>query len=190
MTDRTQHDMRHKLPWRLIGWSIPMLLLLLPLVTGAPWTLSDYVVMGAMFLVAGMGVEFAVRASGDTAYRLAAATAIATAFLLVWVNLAVGFLGDEDNPANLIFIAVLAVAIGGAFLARFEAAAMTRAMLAAAAGQALAGVAGLAAGWASPGNSGIYEVVMGTSLFTGLWLVSAGLFGTAARRQRDREARP
>ena len=70
--------------------------------------------MGMMFLIAGIGVECAVRASGDTAYRLGAGAAIATAFLLIWVNVAVGFLGDEGNPANLMFVAVLWVASAAA----------------------------------------------------------------------------
>ena len=39
--------------------------------------------------------------------------------------------------------------------------------------QTLAGIIGLAAGFASPGYGGVYEVVMGTSLFGGLWLLAA-----------------
>jgi hypothetical protein len=186
MTDPdNDRNLRRSPPWRIIGWSIPILLLLLPLIAGAPWTLSDFVLMGLMFLVAGIGVEWAVRASGDTAFRLGAGTAIATAFLLIWVNLAVGFLGDEGNPANLMFAAVLSVAFGGGFLAHFRASGLARAMVAAAACQLVVGIVALVAGWASPGRAGLYEVVMGTSLFAGMWLVSAGLFATAARRQRD-----
>ena len=54
-------------------------------------------------------------------------------------------------------------------------------MLAAATAQMLAGAIGFAAGWASPGAQGVYEVVMGTSLFTALWLGSAALFLKASR---------
>ena len=39
---------------------------------------------------------------------------------------------------------------------------------------------GLAGGFASPGAGGLYEVVMGTTLFGSMWLVSAGLFRKAA----------
>jgi len=35
-------------------------------------------------------------------------------------------------------------------------------------------------GWASPGSEGVYEVVLGTGLFTPLWLLSAWLFRKAA----------
>jgi len=54
-------------------------------------------------------------------------------------------------------------------------------MAAAAAAQLFAGVVGLAAGWASPGGAGIYEMVVGTSLFGALWLIAAGMFRIAAR---------
>ena len=44
MTDpiHDQTKRRRSPPWRIIGWSIPIVLLLLPLVAGAPWTLSDF----------------------------------------------------------------------------------------------------------------------------------------------------
>ena len=176
-------DAKRNIPWRLIGWAVPVLLLLLPLVTGAPWTLSDYVVMGALFGIAGLGIELAVRASGDIVYRAGAGVAVVTAFLLIWVNLAVGFLGDEGNPANLMFFIMLGVALVGAFLADFRAAGLARTMFATAVCQVGVGAVGLAAGFASPGNDGIYEVFMGTSLFAGLWLIAAWLFRKAARRE-------
>lgn len=166
--------------WRLVGWSIPLLLLALPYVTGAPWTLSDYVFMGVLFAIVGSLLELAVRASGSIFYRAGAGVAVAASFLLIWVNAAVGFLGDEDNVANLIFLGVIAVALLGAVIARFRAAGMARAMFAAAAAQLLAGVVGLAAGFASPGSQGLYEVTLGTGLFGGLWLVAAMLFRKAS----------
>ena len=47
--------------------------------------------------------------------------------------------------------------------------------------QVLAGAIGLAAGWASPGADGLYEVVIGTSAFGAAWLISDALFRVAAR---------
>ena len=46
------------------------------------------------------------------------------AFLTIWVNLAVGMIGAEDNPYNLLFIGLLvAVALGG-FAVRLKPSAM------------------------------------------------------------------
>lgn len=173
------------LPWRLIGWGAVALILLLPLVMGAPWTLFDYIVAGALLGGAGLVLELVVRASGSLAYRAGAGLAVAAAFLLVWVNGAVGFLGNEDNPANLIFAGVIAVAVLGSVISGFKARGMALAMFAAAAAQVAVGVIAWTQGWTSPGSAGLYEVVMGTCVFGALWLVSGGLFRLAASRSAE-----
>jgi hypothetical protein len=172
---------------RAAGWGFAAFLLLLPFVAmqvsdAVRWGAGDFVLFGAMLLIAGGVAELISRRSANGFYRAGASVAVAAGFLLVWVNLAVGFLGSEDNPANLMFAGVIAVAIGGAFLSHFRPAGMVKAMIAAALAQALVGVVGLGAGLASPGAAGTYEVIMGTTLFGGLWLIAAGLFGEAARR--------
>ena len=111
---------------------------------------------------------------------------VAAGFQLVWANLAVGFLGDEDSPANLMFLAMLAVALAGSLVARLRARALARTMASTAAAQVVVGGFGYFAGFASPGGDGIYEIVMGTTLFAGLWLTAAWSFHKAAR---DRECR-
>ncbi|QPQ54263.1 hypothetical protein IC614_07785 [Allosphingosinicella flava] len=176
----TRMQGRKGFSWRPIGWGGAAFLLTLPLVAGAPWTLSDYVIMGLMLGVAGLVIELAVRTSGNRAYRGGATLAVAASFLLVWVNGAVGLLGSENNPANLLFFGVIAIAAAGSAMAGFRAAGMARAMFAAAAAQAAIGVAALIWPLGSPGYQGIYEAVMGTILFSAFWLGSAGLFRRAA----------
>jgi hypothetical protein len=139
------------------------------------------VVMGALLGGSGLVLELATRKANSLLYRLGVTTAVATSFLLVWVNLAVGFLGDEGNPANLMFLGVITVAAAGAVLARSRPRAMAGAMGIAAGAQVLAGAVGFVAGWSSPGAQGVYEVVMGTILFSALWLGSAALFWKAGR---------
>ena len=175
-------------PWRIIGWGGAAALLALPAVAmrftdEVVWTASDFAVMGAMLLLAGLALEGLVRASRSWPYRLGAGIAVLAGFGLVWVNLAVGFLGDEGNPANLMFLAVLAVAVGGAALSHARSAGMAGTMLAAAAVQVLVAGVGYAAGWASSGSAGVFEVVMGSTLFGGLWLLAAALFSWAARNE-------
>jgi hypothetical protein len=165
---------RRGIPWRIAAWGTAALLLLLPLVANAPWTASDFVFMGVLLGSVGLAFELAVR-KGNAAYRMGAGAALAATFLIVWVNGAVGMIGSEDNPYNLLFGGVLLVALVGAILARFEPAGMSRAMVAAAIAQALVGAFGLSADL--PG--GILSIG-----FAGLWLVAAALLRSAAREQR------
>lgn len=163
---------------RAIVWGAAAFLLLLPLaamqVTAeVAWDAADFVLMGALLLAACGGYELAARASGGRTHRAAVAAELATAFLLVWTNLAVGLIGSERDPANLLFAGVLAVAAAGAFTARLRPAAMARAMLATAAAQGLVAALALAAGWTSG--------VLPTLFFVPLWLGSAWLFRRAAR---------
>jgi hypothetical protein len=173
------------MPWRAIGWGGAALLLLIPLATGAPWTLSDFILMGVFLGGAGLMLELAMMASRNMAFRLGAILAVLTAFLLIWVNGAVGFLGDENNPANLMFFGVLAVAVLGACIAGFRSAGMAAALFATAGAQIAVGVIALVWRMGSPGYHGVYEAVMGTSVFAGLWLLSAAFFRHAARHQAD-----
>ena len=62
------------------------------------------------------------------------------------MNLAVGIIGTEDNPANLMYGGVLAVGIVGAIIARFQPHGMARALVATALAQALVAVIALIAG--------------------------------------------
>lgn len=175
-------------PWRIAGWGGLAFLLLLPAIamqftSEVDWDETDFIIIGIMLGLAGLGVEGAVRSSDHVAYRAGAVVAVGSIFLLTWVNLAVGFLGDEDNPANLMFAAVVGVAIIGSIFARFRPAGMAVAMTATMGTQILAGAVGLIAGLGSPGWQGIYEAVMGTGLFSALWFLAASLFRTAAKAQ-------
>jgi hypothetical protein len=174
--------------WRYAGWGLAAALLALPFVAmqvtdEVDWGISDFITFGVMLIVAGGMVELAARQSGNGFYRAGAGVAVAAAFLLVWVNLAVGFLGSEKNDANLMFGGVIAVALGGAIIADFRAPGMVKAMVATALAQALVGGIALAAQLGSAGAAGLYEVAVGTALFGALWLLSAWLFRKAAARQ-------
>jgi len=166
--------------WSLAIWGTAALLLLLPAVamqftSEVNWTASDFIVMGAMLTVACGTYELAARMTGNTWYRAAVGIAIATAFLTVWVNGAVGMLGSEDNPANLLFGVVLAVGLIGAVVARFRSRGMARAMEAAAVAQAAMTVYALVGGYA--------EVVLHVGFFIIPWVLSAQLFRNVAREQ-------
>lgn len=179
--------------WRVAAWSAAALLLLLPLVAmqftdEVNWSAADFVVFGAMLAGAGGAFELAARMTRNTAYRAAVGVALAAAFLLVWANGAVGIIGSEDNPANLMFGGVLAVGLIGATVARFRPRGMARALVATALAQALVAVVAAVAGMG--------YIFVATAFFGALWLASAWLFRRAdapeppARESRGRPAAP
>jgi hypothetical protein len=159
------------------------LLVLLPLAAmvftdEVNWAPSDFAVLGAMLFCACGAWELAARMTSKSAYQAAVGVALATAFILVWINLAVGIIGSEDNPANLMYGGVLAVALIGALIARFQPLGMARALAATALAQASVAVIALLAGLGSTGPS-----LFLAGFFAALWLLSAWLFRKAAREQ-------
>ncbi|MES2445252.1 MAG: hypothetical protein V4574_20700 [Pseudomonadota bacterium] len=110
-------------------------------------------------------------------YRIGVTLALAVAALQVWMNLAVGIVGNEDNPANLGFYLVVVTAGACAFTARFQAEGMARAMVATAGVQALLALVLATA----PSNARDAQTVLVLSGgFTALWLVAAALFWRSA----------
>lgn len=181
MASKAVDGARRLNPWRIIGWGGAGAVLLLPLVLRAPWTLSDYVFAGAVFAILGGTFELAARRSGSKWYRAGVAVALGTTFLLIWINGAVGMIGDEDNPANLMFLVVILIAIAGAIGARFEARGMARAMIVAAAAQMLVMLIVIAnrLGAAEPPFYPALPLML--TGFALPWLLSAWLFARAAR---------
>jgi hypothetical protein len=172
--------------WRTVPWAIAVFLLLLPLVAmqftdEVDWDETDFIVMGALLFGACGAFELAARMTGDTAYRAAVGIAVVAVFLLMWINLAVGIIGSEDNPANLMYFGVLAVGIGGAFIARFRPNGMARALVATALAQGLVAVITLVTGLGSEGENWPQVIVVLNGFFAALWLGSAWLFRKAAR---------
>ncbi|HYI39443.1 MAG TPA: hypothetical protein VE053_03905 [Allosphingosinicella sp.] len=124
--------------------------------------------------------------SGRIAYRIGAAVALGAGALQVWMNLAVGIVGNEDNPVNLGFYLVVVAAGACAFTARFQAKAMARAMLAVAGMQALlALVIATAPSTVRDDPKGALGVLVLSGIFAALWLSAAALFHKSARAQGD-----
>jgi hypothetical protein len=178
--------------WRVAGWGGAAALVLLPwlamqVTDEVNWSPADFVIAG--LLVAGVGaiLEAAVRRTDSRCYRAAVAVALAAAFLLVWVNGAVGIIGSEENPANLLYGGVLVVAIAGAVLARGRPAGMAPAMYATALAQMFVAATAAILGWGLPG-SGPLEVLALNGSFAVLWLVAARLFRRATRAGTSAES--
>lgn len=170
-------------------WVVPLVLLLVPLtasrfVDGWNWGVAGYVLAWAMMTGVGFVYTLVARRSGHLAYRLATGIALATAFLIVWGTMAVGFIGSEDNPANMMYGGVLLVGMIGALIARFTAAGMAAAMVATALAQLLVPVIALVI-WPDDFGPGVVRVFALNAAFALLFAVSAGLYLFADRSPRD-----
>lgn len=168
---------------------VPSCVLLIPAVAmltkadGWHWDVGSFV--SAWVLMAGVGFayKFITRKAGGLAYRSAAGLALAAAFLLFWVNAAVGLIGSEDNPANLMYAGVVLIGAIGATLARYEAMGMARAMASAAAAQFFVPVVAL---WLRPDDfsPGVGPVFGLNFFFVFVFAASALLFRQSADPQR------
>jgi hypothetical protein len=187
MTANVQSDDWRQSPWRLLLWAVPTALLITPAAMmvreadGWQWGPFDFV-FAAILLYGATGlVDLAIRKRVSTPYRLGAGLAVLAAFLLIWINGAVGVIGNEDNPANLVFIGIIVVALAGSVLARFEARGMARAMLAAFVLNVAVAAAVPIFAWGAgerPGAIGLMMLIGGFAL---MWGLSSALFAKAAR---------
>lgn len=172
------------------------LILLLPLlgnlfVDGFNWSPLDFVVWGGMLFAAGLAYQFVAGKGGTRAYRTAVGISCVTGFILIWINAAVGIIGD--GPVNLLYLGVIAVGFGGALIARFEPRGMALALFATAVAQmavpAIALVIWKAGGQEllsdpnsphSPFHPGVGPVFGLNGVFAALWVVAGLLFRRAA----------
>jgi hypothetical protein len=140
------------------------------------WDPADFLLVGLMLAAACGAWELAMRKTGSRAYAAGAIVAAGTAFLLVLVNGAVGIVGSEDDPANLLFFGVLTLALGGAIVVRFRPEGMARTLAVTAGAQVAAGALAAAMVRDVPGFA------LGTAMFVPLWLLSSRLFARAAAK--------
>jgi hypothetical protein len=167
-------------PWRVALGGAAASLLLLPAVAmqftaEVNWDEADF--LFAAVLIGGLALllDLAMRKSPNGFYRAGIGAALAVAFLTIWSNAAVGMIGSEDDPLNLMFAGVVGIALLGAILARFRSQGMARTTALAAAAQLIA--SGI--GFFVDARGGIFS-----AMFAGLWLLSAFLFREAGRGVR------
>lgn len=132
--DPTQ--IRHHIFWRTVRWFVwggAAALLSLPLIamqfTGeVQWTALDFAVMGTMLLLVCAAFELTMRVADSHAFVIGAAAGTVAAFLVTWANLAVGMIGEPEDPRNLWFMGAVLVALLGAAASRLKARGLALAM--------------------------------------------------------------
>jgi hypothetical protein len=136
---------------------------------GVNWGPLDFATMGVLILGAGLLFEYASSRGGSVAHRAAVGIAVLAGLGLIWVNLAVGMMDVE--PANLMYVLVLFVALVGAAIGRFEPREASIAMFATAGAHVVVTAIALIA------NLG--PTVLADAFFVAAWVASGLLFKQA-----------
>ena len=174
--------------WRVARWGIATALLLTPAVMMQVsddwnWGPASFLLAGVMIFGPILAYERTARLWPNLAYRGGVATALVVSFLLIWINLAVGILG-EDNPINFSFFLLVMASGVGAFAARLRPDCMARAMFGTAVMQGLLALAIATAPSAANEPRGAAGALVLCGFFAAMWLVSAALFHKAGREGR------
>jgi hypothetical protein len=131
-----------------------------------------------MLFGAGVTYELAARLGG-LAYQAGAVAALGTGVVTMWVTGAVGIIGSENNPGNLLYLATVVVAIAATIIARGRADRMGWAMGLTALATIAAPIIAYA-GVAQPQSDVMApEVFIATAVLAAGWAVSGFFFSTA-----------
>jgi hypothetical protein len=160
---------------------VPTAILLIPAaamlykVEGWAWSPADFVIMWLLIAGSIAAYKFVASKAPNFYYRVAAAIAVTTGLVLVWVNGAVGLIGSEDNPANTMYAGVIVLGLIGAALARLQPLGMARALFVTAVAQFLVPVIALVI-WRPDFSPGVMQVFALNFCFVLLFAGAALLF--------------
>lgn len=189
-----QTPLPRPLPRGLLPALVTLALLAIPLVamqytSEVQWDPPDFVIMGTLLFATGLGLEWAIRHRSSLALRAAWAMALLSTFLITWVNMAVGLLGGESNPVNMLLLTVPVLGIIGASLARLQPRGMALVLLAMAALHLALTTVAFFQGW-RPLRQGPIDIWAPNGFFITLYLVAALLFWSSTSPVRSILFRP
>ncbi len=186
---RIRSTVRRQMAYIFLG---TVALLMIPLIamqftSEVNWSPSDFIVMGVMLFSAGLTYILISKMRDNLTYRLGVGIAVVTGFVLVWMNLAVGLIGSEDNPLNMMYFGVLLIGILGALLSLFRPRGMMYSLYATAIAQFLVPFIGLLIRGLQMDPvdmlPGVFGIIILNTFFAMLFLVSATLFRIAAKTE-------
>ena len=172
---------------RLIMWAVIVVLILLipllmqfqPFTDEVQW--NEAIAYAVIFIALGGFYELSRWLKTQSRkYHIAFNGGFLGILLLGWVSGAVGIIGSENQPVNLMYWAVPTILLIGSLISRMKPRGMAYALFAAAAVQFLVPVVALIISpEVSWGNAGVIGVFVVNSIFALIFAVSAMLFRKA-----------
>lgn len=142
------------------------------------WTFFDFVFAGTFIFGIGLTYQLIARRGPTAHYRVATGLPLVATFLLVWVDGAVGIIGSEDNPANLLYGGVLAILFFGSVIADLKPKGMSRVLYTTALAHILVPVIAFIF-WRPDFGLGVVYVFILNAIFSLLWIASGIYYGRA-----------
>ena len=171
---------KRRVVWGIVGVLIVMLPVAMQFTDEVQW--NEAVAYGIILLIVGGFFElWQWLKTRELTYRIAFGVGLAGLLLLGWVSGAVGIIGSENQPVNLMYWAVPAVLLVGSLISRFKPRGMAYTLFATAVVQVLIPIVALTISQqVSWGNAGVVGVFVFNSIFALLFLGSALLFRRAS----------
>jgi hypothetical protein len=140
----------------------------------------EFMLLGAGLLALILGARWLIkRMPENRPYKFGLILAIGATFLTFWVNGAVGIIGSENNDANMMYLAIILIALVGSALARFQPSGMAWVGGMNAIGMVVIAVLALVFDLGVSGPVWPMDVIWVTAFFVCLWAGSAWLFHEA-----------
>lgn len=184
LTFMIKQNTTRRIVWAMVAVLILAIPLAMQFTDEVQW--NEAVVYGVILLAAGGAYEMAMALKKrSSTYRFAFGVGLAGVLLLGMVSGAVGIIGSENNPANLMYWAVFAVGLIGSLISRFKPRGMARSLFVAALVQMLVPVIALfirpaQASWGAAGVTGVFVF---NSIFALLFVGSGLLFLRAVHEE-------
>lgn len=152
------------------------------------WSLFDFIIAAIFLFGAGLSYEFVTQRTNLTKYKVATGLAVVTTLILTWINLAVGMIGSERNPANLLYLAVPLIGMIGSVIVRFRSQGMSITMFTIAGVQSIIPLIALIF-WKSTLSEppGIVMVFILNGIFAVLFMISAFLYRYSSGKNFHRQ---
>lgn len=151
-------------------------------VEGFNWSTSDYLFAFMMFFVTVTSYKMITRSNTSAIYKFAIGFSLFSGFFMVWVNLAVGIIGAEDNPINIYYFIVILIGLVGANLVRLRPEGMARVMGIMAASIIVIVFIALVTGAQHMPHSSVTHILAVNAVMAFLFIQSAFLFHYAAKK--------